>query len=160
MSSSFRELEVWQRGMALVEAVYRASGAFPRSETYGLTSQVRRAAASVPSNIAEGHAMASTKEYLRHVSIAQGSLAEVDTQLELAARLGYVADEKLRPVQTECLILGKQLHQLRDALVKRLRSAALPNPQSPIQQSQSGANIDHRKSNRTRNLRFPWQPHR
>jgi four helix bundle protein len=130
MSSSFRELQVWQRGMQIVESVYQISGAFPKSELYGLTSQVRRAAVSVPSNIAEGHMRSSTKDYLRHVSIAQGSLAEVETQLDLAARLEYVAEERLGPIRAECIYLSKQLHLLRDALVRRLRAASplIPNP--------------------------------
>src|SRR5207244_1516772 len=120
MSSSFRELQVWQRGMDIVEAVYRISGGFPKIEIYGLMSQVRRAAVSVPSNIAEGHTRSSTREYLRHVSVAQGSLAEVETQLELAARLRYVTEQELQPVQEQCVYLGRQLHHLRDALLKRL----------------------------------------
>ncbi|HLH20729.1 MAG TPA: four helix bundle protein [Bryobacteraceae bacterium] len=132
MSSSFRRLEVWQRGMELVEAVYRVSASFPKAELYGITSQIRRAALSVPSNIAEGHTRASTREYIQHLSVAQGSLAEVDTQLELAGRLGYLDTADLAPLQSQCLILGKQLHQLRDALLKRLRRASAPNPQSLI----------------------------
>jgi four helix bundle protein len=124
MSSSFRELQVWQRGMQIVESVYRVSGGFPKAEIYGLTSQIRRAAVSVPSNIAEGHTRASTKEYLRHISVAEGSLAEVETQLEIAARLNYVCEEQLSPIRDECVYLGRQLHQLRGALVKRLSPTA------------------------------------
>ena len=93
--SHFRELHVWQRGMDIVETVYRVSAAFPKSELYGLTGQVRRAAVSVPSNVAEGHTRASTKEYLNHVSMAQASLAEVETQVEIASRLGYLASTNL-----------------------------------------------------------------
>lgn len=118
--------------MELVEAIYRFSANFPKTEMYGLTSQVRRAVISLPSNIAEGHARASTKEYLRHISIAQGSLAELDTQIELAGGLGYGGADVLKPIQSQCLILGRQLHQLRDALLRRLRAPALPNPQPPI----------------------------
>jgi four helix bundle protein len=121
MSSSFRELQVWQRGMEIVEAVYRISSGFPKVEVYGLASQVRRAAVSVPSNIAEGHTRSSTKEYLHHLSMAQGSLAEVETQLELAGRLNYIGAKELQPVQEQCVYLGRQLYQLRDALLKRLR---------------------------------------
>lgn len=106
--------------MQIVESVYRVSGGLPKTEMYGLTSQVRRAAVSVPSNIAEGHTRASTKEYLRHISVAQGSLAEVETQLELAARLKYIAEEELGPIQEQCIYLGRQLYQLRDALLKRV----------------------------------------
>jgi four helix bundle protein len=105
--------------MDVVEAVYRVSGAFPKSEVYGLTVQLRRAAVSVPSNIAEGHTRASTKEYLNHLSIAQASLAEVETQLELAARLKYADGNELKPVLEQCVVLGKQIYKLRDALVRR-----------------------------------------
>ena len=126
MSSSFRDLQVWQRGMDIVETVYRISGEFPKTETYGLTGQLRRAAVSVPSNIAEGHARSSTKEYLHHISMAQGSLAELETQLEVAARLKYVGAEELAHVQEECIYLGRQLYQLRDALLNRLRP--VPDP--------------------------------
>ncbi len=81
------DLKVWQDAMNLVEAVYTFSGAFPESERFGLTAQVRRAAVSVPSNIAEGAARRSTQEYLRFLSVARGSLAELDTQCQLAVRL-------------------------------------------------------------------------
>src|ERR1035438_3440033 len=91
--SHFRELRVWQGGMDVVETVYRLSAGFPKSELYGLTSQIRRAAVSVPSNIAEGHSRASSKEYLNHLSMAQPSLAEVETQIEIARRLGYAAQQ-------------------------------------------------------------------
>jgi four helix bundle protein len=117
--SHFRELRVWQRGMDIVEAVYRVTVGFPKSELYGLTGQVRRAAVSIPSNIAEGHTRESTKEYLNHISIAQGSLAEVQTQLEIALRLGYLGASELSPVLEQAAILGKQLHALRDALLSR-----------------------------------------
>jgi four helix bundle protein len=105
--------------MDLVDAVYRTSACFPRSEVYGLTSQIRRAAVSVPSNIAEGHTRESTKEYLHHLSIAQASLAEVGTQLEIALRLGYVGQADVLPMFQQATILGRQLYVLRDALSKR-----------------------------------------
>ena len=117
--SHFRDLVVWQRGMDIVEVVYRITGGFPKSELYGLTGQVRRAAVSVPSNIAEGHAGASTKDYLRHVSIAQGSVAEVQTQLEIACRLVYFKSAELNSALEQLAVLGKQLHALRDALLRR-----------------------------------------
>jgi len=105
--------------MDIVEVVYRITGGFPKSELYGLTGQVRRAAVSVPSNIAEGHAGASTKDYLRHVSIAQGSVAEVQTQLEIACRLGYFESKELNLALEQLAVLGKQLHALRDARLRR-----------------------------------------
>jgi len=92
-----RELRVWQEGLTLVERIYRVTRSFPSSETYGLTSQFRRAAISVPSNIAEGYGRASTRELLRFLSISAGSLSELDTLVELAQRLGYLNDtEELR----------------------------------------------------------------
>ena len=105
--------------MDLVLVVYRLTEAFPKSEIYGLTLQVRRAAVSVPSNIAEGHTRASTKEYLNHLSIAHNSLAEVGTQLEIGTRLGYVESKQVKPIFDEMTVLGKQLYALRDALMKR-----------------------------------------
>jgi four helix bundle protein len=118
--SHFRDLEVWQRGMDIVIAVYRLSSQFPKAELYGLTSQIRRAAVSVPSNLAEGHERSTTREYLNHVSMAQASLAEVETQLEIAARLGYVGSLELKSFLEQTGILGKQLHRLRDVLQKRI----------------------------------------
>ena len=91
----FTDLIVWQKAMDLAEEVYRLSRAFPKEELYGLTSQLRRAVVSVPSNIAEGQARQGTAEFLNFLSIAQGSLAEVDTQLLLAQRFQY-----LTPVTT------------------------------------------------------------
>src|SRR6476659_1156091 len=87
---SYQDLVAWQKAMDLVELVYGATRGFPREEVYGLTSQVRRAAVSVPSNIAEGQGRASTKEFLHHLSIARGSLFEVETQVLVAQRLGYL----------------------------------------------------------------------
>lgn len=82
-------LDVWRDSIDLVEMIYRLSDGFPRSERFGLTPQLRRAAISVPSNIAEGAARRSTAEYLRFLSIARGSLSEASTQLQIARRLGF-----------------------------------------------------------------------
>lgn len=117
---NFRDLRVWQSGMEVVEAVYRVSAAFPKSELYRLTNQIRRAAVSVPSNIAEGHSRATTREYLQHVSIAQASLAEVETQLEIAARLQYLETAGSTTLLQQVQALRKKLYTLRDALVKRI----------------------------------------
>jgi four helix bundle protein len=85
---TFRDLIAWQRGMVLAEAVYAATATFPDSERFGLTSQMRRAAVSIPSNIAEGHARQKRADYLKYLRTARGSLAELSTQRELAERLG------------------------------------------------------------------------
>lgn len=116
---NFRDLRVWQAGMDLVETIYRLTQAFPADERFGLTSQIRRAAVSVPSNIAEGHAREHTAEYLHHISIAQGSLAEVQTQSEISRRLGYVSVEQAQAVEQQTVALSKQLYALRNALSKK-----------------------------------------
>jgi four helix bundle protein len=84
-------LDVWREAMALVEMIYACSSQFPDAERFGLTAQIRRAAISVPSNIAEGAARRSTAEYQRFLSIARGSLSEMDTQLQIAIRLAYTS---------------------------------------------------------------------
>ena len=86
---NFRELLVWQKGMALANEVYRLTNSFPPDERFGLIAQLRRAAVSVPSNIAEGQARQSTREFLQFLSHASGSIAEVETQLLLSVDLGY-----------------------------------------------------------------------
>src|SRR3569832_1071706 len=88
--NSFRDLRVWQISMDFVEIIYRHTRQFPKSEVYGLASQIQRAAVSIPSNIAEGHSLRQTPNFIRHLAIACGSLAELETQLEIARRLGYL----------------------------------------------------------------------
>src|SRR5437870_12101920 len=95
---NYQELIVWQRAIDLVEDVYKASKNFPREEIYGLTSQIRRAAVSIPSNIAEGQGRRTTSDFLRHLSIAYGSLREVETQILIARRLKYVPEARLEEV--------------------------------------------------------------
>lgn len=116
---SFRDLRVWQAGMDLVEGVYRLTELFPKYEVYGLTSQMQRASISVPSNIAEGHTREHRKEYLHHLSIAQASLAELETYLEIARRLGYCSSQQLGQLFEQVASLGRQLYALRNALMKK-----------------------------------------
>jgi four helix bundle protein len=115
---SFRDLRVWQRGMEVVESVYRATQSFPKQELYGLTSQLRRAAVSIPANIAEGHCRQHIKEYLNFLSIAQGSIAELETELEIACRLKYIASDDLKLFLVQLTVLAKQLRSLRGALAR------------------------------------------
>jgi four helix bundle protein len=115
----FRDLRVWKDGMDLVEQVYRLTGGFPKQELYGLANQSRRAVVSVPSNIAEGQARLHLKEYLHFISTAKGSLAEVQTQLEIAARLEYITLRQLEEVLDKADRISKQLYALRNALVQR-----------------------------------------
>jgi len=116
---SYRDLRVWQAAMDLVEWVYRESGPFPQREVYGLSSQMRRSAVSIPSNIAEGHTKESTKEYLRHLSMAQGSLAELQTQIEIAARLQYLTPDQSGGLMDQTVSLARQMYALRNALLKQ-----------------------------------------
>ncbi len=128
--NSFRDLRVWQAGIELVERVYRVTHTFPKHEIYGLASQMQRAAVSVPSNIAEGHTREHSKEYLNHLSIAQASLAELETQLEIAARLSYMTSAQLNEFSASTVSLGKQLYALRNAVRKSLvaRTQFTPSP--------------------------------
>ncbi len=96
----YDDLVAWQKAMALVEYVYVLSKRFPKEEIYGLTSQVRRAAVSIPSNIAEGHGRNGRREFVHHLSIALGSLAEVETQVQIAPRLGYIGADELSQFQS------------------------------------------------------------
>lgn len=95
MRRKHRDLRVWQAAVELVEMIYQVTAAFPREEAFGLTAQMRRAAVSVPANIAEGAARSSTKELMRFVSIASGSLSELDSHIEVAVRLGLLKDVSL-----------------------------------------------------------------
>jgi len=118
--NNYRDLKVWQMAMKLTEDIYRTTESFPARETYALANQLQRAAVSIPSNIAEGHARSSTKDYLRFISISQGSLAEAETQLELAHRLGYIPQAALLCLQEQTNELGRMLHGLRSALTAKL----------------------------------------
>src|SRR5262249_3823706 len=92
---NYRDLIAWQKAMDLVEVVYGLSTSFPREELYGLTSQIRRAAVSVPSNIAEGQGRWTTGEFLQFLGVANGSLREIETQLHIALRLKYVTQDEI-----------------------------------------------------------------
>jgi len=117
--------------MQLVKDVYRATRVFPQSELFGLVSQMRRAAVSVPSNVAEGHTRSYTREYLHHVAIAHGSIAELTTQIEIAADLGFIDQAEATRLVATADSLSRQLNVLRTALADRLPHSPLPTPQSP-----------------------------
>ena len=108
-----RDLEVWQKAMQLVTDVYLVTQAFPREELYGLSSQLRRAAVSVPSNIAEGCGRSSKKEFSQFLCHARGSLLEVETQLEIAQNLGYLPDKRVRELLLKSNRIGRMLNGLR-----------------------------------------------
>ncbi|HAF22771.1 MAG TPA: hypothetical protein DCK93_07615, partial [Blastocatellia bacterium] len=120
--------------MDLVESSYRLTQGFPNSELYGLVSQIRRAAVSVPANIAEGYVRESTREYLQHLSIAQGSLGELETHFEIAARLAFLSPGDLQALLEAISSLRKQLFKLRDAIARKLEltpDSRLPTPAKP-----------------------------
>jgi len=127
-SRKFRELRVWPLGMQLAEEIFRLSRASPKHATYGLNSQIQRAAVSIPANIAEGHAMGSTRDFLRFLAIAQGSLAELETHLMLAERIGYGNANGIGEVLSQCSQEARMLRSLRKSVRRRLT----PNPQSLI----------------------------
>jgi four helix bundle protein len=116
---SFRDLQAWQRAIDLAELCFRLSETFPPSERFGLTSQLRRAALSIPSNIAEGHRR-SRAGYLHHLTIALGSHAELETQLELAIRLQFVSGEERQVAVRLSQEVGRLIHSLARSL-RRLR---------------------------------------
>ena len=122
--NSYRDLKVWQLSMRLVEDVYSLSARFPKQESFGLVSQVQRSAVSVPSNIAEGQARDSTKDYLRFISIALGSLAELETQLILSNRLTYITETNL----TEILEITAEVGRMLRGLQKNLKTNLAPSP--------------------------------
>ena len=112
---SYRDLEVWQKSMSFVVDVYNAVKTFPREETYGLSDQIRRAAVSIPSNIAEGFGRDTNAEFVRFLSIARGSLYEVSTQLEIARRIGYLPSRS--GLYPQVVSIGKMLNSLRRRLL-------------------------------------------
>jgi four helix bundle protein len=112
----FTDLRVWRSAMELAEEVYRVTWTFPRHEQYGLSNQLQRAAVSVPSNIAEGHGRSQSGEYVRFLNMARGSLAEMKTQLMLAARLGYVSEHTCGLLIAKSDDLRRQLGALRTAI--------------------------------------------
>ncbi len=131
-------LQVWQGATDLVETIYRISADFPDSERFGLTSQLRRAAISIPSNIAEGAARRSTPEYLRFLSMARGSLSELDTQLQIAQRLTYLSDAQNATelatrifAKLNALIRSIQTNEER-LMQRRTPLLPIPNPESQI----------------------------
>jgi len=115
---SHRDLVVWQKAMDLAVEVYRLAAKFPGKETYGLASQITRAAASVPANVAEGRGRASRKDFANFLAIAKGSLMESETFIELAIRLGYFRSPEAEPALNLITEISKMLTKLRSRLVQ------------------------------------------
>jgi four helix bundle protein len=113
---NYADLIAWQKAMDLVEGVYKATVSFPREEVYGLTSQVRRAVVSIPSNIAEGQGRRTDPEFLHFLSIAHGSLREVETQILIAERLHYLSSDVRCALLTQAAEVGRLLNGLMNSL--------------------------------------------
>ena len=114
--NSYRDLQVWQKATDLVVESYRLTKLLPKSETYGLASQIQRAAVSVPANIAEGHGREHLGDYLHHLSVATGSLMELETHLIIANKLAYIKDRELEPVLLRTAEVSRMLAGLTKAL--------------------------------------------
>jgi four helix bundle protein len=115
---SYRDLVVWKKSMTLVLDIYRSTQAFPKPETYGLVAQLRRAAVSIPSNIAEGQARLSTAEFKQSLGHARGSLMEVETQILISQELGYLEHDQSEKLLSSSAEVGKILNGLLNSLVR------------------------------------------
>ena len=117
---SYRELIVWQKAMDLVEVIYNTTRGFPKEELFCLTQQLRRAAISIPSNVAEGQGRDSTKEFLHHLSFAYGSLCELETQTTLAQRLGYITETQNETIVEQAAEVGRLINGLTKKLKQQI----------------------------------------
>jgi four helix bundle protein len=118
-TAGYRDLLVWQKGIALAKSVYQVTATFPSEEKFGLVSQMRRAAVSVPSNVAEGQARRTTGEFIQFVSNAEGSVAELDTQVTLCEQFGYCGAEAGKGLNEKLDELRRMLNSLRRKLASR-----------------------------------------
>ena len=116
---NYRNLEVWQKAIDLVVESYKITERFPKNETFGLASQLQRASVSVPSNIAEGRHRRYAKEFLRHLSISYGSLAELETHVEIAKRLDYIDSQEAKAIYERTAEIGRMLNGLRRSIEKK-----------------------------------------
>ena len=119
MGRSYKDLVAWRKSMDLVTAIYKATRAFPRDELFGITAQLRRAAVSIPSNIAEGKGRLSEKEFRFFLGQARGSLMEVETQLQIAENLGYLDSDDTRKILELCAEVGRILNGLISSVAKQ-----------------------------------------
>ena len=127
MAGHFKQLSVWRKGIDLVDAIYSATAAFPKDELYGLCSQMRRAAVSVPSNIAEGQARHSHKDFIRFLRMTRGSIAELQTQLVIAGRREYLSRDSVRRLWKEGDEVNKIVNGLIAATQKQLKNDPEPD---------------------------------
>lgn len=116
---SYRDLQVWQQAMKLAKTCYEVTPRFPREELFALTSQIRRAAASVPANVAEGNGRETRGDYIHSLRIAQGSLKELETHLLLSHQIGIARRDSIQPVLDQCETVGKMLRGLIRSLQQK-----------------------------------------
>jgi len=119
--NSYQDLVVWQKAMDLVEHCYRITKGFPKDELFGMTSQIRRSAASIPANIAEGWGREGTREYIQFLRMAQGSLKELETHLILSRRVGLATEAQATPLLSLCTEVGKMTRSLIGSLQHKLK---------------------------------------
>jgi carbamoyl-phosphate synthase large subunit len=137
MATDFRDLRVWEEAMVLVEKAYELAAGFPADERFGLSSQIKRAAVSVPSCIAEGNARHSTRDYLRFLSMASGSLAEVQTQALLALRLGFIGQSAADALLAQHRAVSIQLQTMRKSLQRKdAQDTGMSHSPFPVPHSQ------------------------
>ena len=118
MIQSFKDLIVWQKAMEMASMTYSLTKNMPKEELFSLTNQMRRAAVSIPSNIAEGYGRNSAKEYLQFLAIARGSLCELETQLLLCVRIDYLTEQEIQPIMDSLAEIGKMLM----SIIKKLKN--------------------------------------
>ena len=120
MNQGHKNLDVWKEAVAFASQIYRVTEGFPKTEIYGLTSQMRRAVVSVPSNIAEGAARSSNREFAHFLSISGGSLSEIDTQIEIASNLGFMNLEQKQELDVKMVSISRKL----SGLIKKIKNCA------------------------------------
>ncbi|MBQ1196041.1 MAG: four helix bundle protein [Clostridia bacterium] len=118
-AKGYEQLNVWQKAMDLTVEIYSLTKHFPREELYGITNQMRRAAVSIPSNIAEGHSRNSQKEFLKFLCIAKGSNAELFTQLLICERIGYISSSNIKPIKQ----LSQEIARMLTSLITRIEAS-------------------------------------
>jgi len=119
--NSYQDLKVWQQGLQLAEECYLLTKGYPREELFGMTSQIRRASAAIPANIAEGWGREGTREYIQFLRVAQGSLKELETHLILSQRVGLARQEQVTPLLHRTTEIGKMIRSLIGSLQRKLR---------------------------------------
>ncbi len=129
----YKELKIWQESMKLVESVYQHTSSFPHDEKFGLTNQIRRSAVSIPSNIAEGAGRNSSKDFAHFLTIAMGSTCELQTQLELATRLSFLAEEDFVSLENKIEYISNMNYKLRESLLSNSLNEPEVNNYNEIQ---------------------------